>query len=305
MPEPGIRQTAGNNPVAQRPPTPNDVFKEGNYEISGEVIAWDTSQCKHLTISQIGNALDEAGLDRKYAKDMKPRQAFTRACRELEDKRVIRIVLQDAETVVFQFNRETSDDQTHKVLYPYECNVSLNKKTGQVNAGDEHQALEENIQKLIDRHTEERTSSDVTKIIQAIFQDNGDLFPLVKSKGSAYVSPARQKAYCDKVDAFLTALGGTLLRYPVPKGEDRSLKETVHHGLQNMISELAEVTQQMSETTRESTAKKHIARFTEVRKKMQLYKHYLGDTIDALNSAVSDAETEMKSALGKLFPGLE
>lgn len=300
IPATGIARPAGWTPVVPD----SELEKMGinpNANLAAELVSWDLNGKQKVPIGDIVAALASAELDEKYAKDMKPRQAFTRACTELQEKRVIRILSQDDSRIVFQFNSEVQ--HANEFEFPYECSVELCKHTGKVKC-DEKTGLAENIETLVRGHMGTRTSSDVSKIVQAIFGDQGDLFPVVPRKGVAYVVPIEHRRICDRVEKFLLSMGGRLLRYPVPKGEDQSIKDTVHQGMNDMIAELVEVTKQMSETTRESTAKKHIAKFTEVRKKMQMYQHYLGDTIDALDDAATDAETEMKSALGKLFPGL-
>src|SRR5262249_43252004 len=55
----------------------------------GEVITWNAGgvKVKHVALVE---ALRDAGLDEKVARELAPRHAFTRACRKLGEKRIIR-----------------------------------------------------------------------------------------------------------------------------------------------------------------------------------------------------------------------
>ena len=278
--------------------TQENPLKLDPTELSGEVIAWDMKGAKKVSFQDIQAALALSGLDEKYAKDMRPRQAFTRACKELSDKRVIRITDQCDKEVRFQFNKE---NQTAGMFeFPYECQIVLSKVTGKVDCPS-YPELEEQIQNLIHRHLQERTPADVSKIVQAIFDDNGDLFPVVPAKGVAYVVPIAHKELCDKVETFLDAMGGRLCRYPVPKAESKSFSETIQQGFENLLDELDEATRNLSDKTRESTANKHLAEFQTVKYKMALYAEHLEARKAELLDRVECAEADAKNAVEKLI----
>src|SRR6478609_5746383 len=74
----------------------------------GEVIAWTCSGVS-VTHAALVAALAEAGLDAGVARELAPKHAFTRACKKLCDRRIIRKVAEDEATVRFQFTQESRD----------------------------------------------------------------------------------------------------------------------------------------------------------------------------------------------------
>lgn len=265
--------------------------------LAAEIVAWEIKG-QTVPLATLTEAIQRAGLDPKYVKDMRPRQAFTRACKDLQDKRVIRILDQDDKEVVFQFNRE--EQANGQFQFPYECNIVLSKVSGKVSCED-HPQLEEKIQELVNRHVIERTSADITKIVQAMFKDNADLFPLVPSKGSAYLTPVQHMDFVDKVETFMDALGGKLLRYPIPRENRSSVSETIARGLGDLIEELKEATAGFSDSTRQSTAQRHLDRFKSVKAKVWLYADHLKSCQQELLTAISAAESEADQAVNELF----
>ena len=64
----------------------------------GEVIAWT---CSGVTVTHpaLLAALRDARLDERVARELAPKHAFTRACKKLCDRRIIRRVAEDDATV--------------------------------------------------------------------------------------------------------------------------------------------------------------------------------------------------------------
>ena len=65
--------------------------------LAGEVGTTMANASQHL------QALREAGLDEGVARELAPRHAFARACRKLSERRIIRPIAEDADTIRFQF----------------------------------------------------------------------------------------------------------------------------------------------------------------------------------------------------------
>ncbi len=95
----------------------------------GEVISWTCSGVA-VTHPALLAALKDAGLDEGVARELAPRHAFTRACKKLSDRRIIRQVAEDEAAVTFQFTQESRDGDRFE--YTLETLLTLDKKTGTV-----------------------------------------------------------------------------------------------------------------------------------------------------------------------------
>src|ERR1700755_1450922 len=79
----------------------------------GEVIAWTCSGVS-VTHPALLAALRDAGLDESVARELAPKHAFTRACKKLCDRRIIRKVAEDEAAVRFQFTQESRDGERYE-----------------------------------------------------------------------------------------------------------------------------------------------------------------------------------------------
>ena len=193
----------------------------------GEVISWTCSGVS-VTHPTLLTALRDAGLDEHVARELAAKHAFTRACKKLCDRRIIRQVAEDETCVKFQFTQESRDGDRYE--YALETMLTLDKKTGTVTC--DLPGLATLAQEELDRATDARTGSDVTKVIQKLFDRHADLFP-IRPQGGCYFVPEKYVAFVNKVQAMLGRLNGQILRFPVPAGTaegDRSVKDAVAAG---------------------------------------------------------------------------
>src|SRR5689334_13753375 len=141
-------------------------------KLLGEIITWSCSKIsiRHIDLIQ---ALRESGLDEGVARELAPRHAFSRACKKLSEARIIRQVAEDATTLTFQFTREHRDGGRYE--YELETMLTLEKATGKVTCP--LPGLASLAQDELDRCVAARTGSDVTRVIQRLFERQADLFP--------------------------------------------------------------------------------------------------------------------------------
>src|SRR5688572_3586547 len=160
--------------------SPPPVSVGAGTRLAGEVIAW---ACPGLSVphSALVRALEDAGLDPGVARELAPRHAFSRACKRLSEQRIIRPVSEDAATVTFQFTQESRADD--KFEYTLETMLVLNKQTGAVSC--ELPGLATLAQEELDRCIAVRTGSDVTRVVQKLFEANADLFA-IRPQGGCY-----------------------------------------------------------------------------------------------------------------------
>ena len=95
----------------------------------GEIITFGSksgSTHKHADVVQ---ALKDAGLDEKAAKEFLPGQAFARAAKKLSDERVIDVVNEWGDDVVFQFTKKffKGRDESEGGDYRKEVYLTLDK----------------------------------------------------------------------------------------------------------------------------------------------------------------------------------
>src|SRR4051794_22456252 len=170
----------------------------------GEIITWS---CAKVSIRHIDliEALRASGLDESVARELAPRHAFSRACKKLAQQRIIRQVSEDDKVIRFQFTAEHRDGD--HFAYDLETMLTLTKASGKVTC--DLPGLATLAQEELDRCLEARTGSDVTKVVQRLFERKADLFP-IREQGGAYFVPREHIAFVDRVQGFLGKLNGKM-----------------------------------------------------------------------------------------------
>lgn len=264
----------------------------------GEIITWSAGG--DVTFTMIRDALKKAGMDETIARELCPRYAFSRACKEMEQGRIIRMLKDEPKTMLFQFTREALNEVAGLMEYNFETTLEINKKTGKTTCVDK--SLEELADRLIQDKTEARTSSDVTNIVQRMFAKHADLFP-VREKGGCYFVPKCYSDFVDSVENFLNSLGGHINRFPILAGTARgtqSVKTVVAQGLLAMVEDHRKAIERLGASTMDSTFESRLQSIDETRYKLEGYALFLGDQVNALYEAVDLAKQELTAAKLKL-----
>jgi hypothetical protein len=263
----------------------------------GEVISWTCSGVA-VTHPALLAALVDAGLDPGVARELAPKHAFTRACKRLCDRRIIRQVAEDEATVKFQFTAESRDGDRFE--YTLETLLTLDKKTGTVTC--DLPGLATLAQEELDRAIDARSGADVTRVIQKLFDRHADLFP-VRPQGGVYFVPERHAGFVDKVQAMLGRLNGQILRFPVPAGTvegDRSVKDAVAAGLAALVEEHRRAVAQFGEDTRGDTLARAAEKIRATQFKVQAYAEYLLDEKGKLDRGLAAARDELQRKVEQL-----
>lgn len=257
----------------------------------GEVISWT---CSGVTVTHpaLLAALADAGLDPGVARELAPKHAFTRACKKLCDRRIIRQVAEDETSVKFQFTSESRDGDRFE--YTLETLLTLDKKTGTVTC--DLPGLATLAQEELDRATDARSGADVTRVIQKLFDRHADLFP-VRPQGGVYFVPERHAGFVDRVQTMLGRLNGQILRFPVPAGTaegDRSVRDAVAAGLAALVDEHRQAVAQFGEDTRGDTLARAAEKIRAAQFKVQAYAEYLLDEKAKLDRGLAAARDELR-----------
>jgi len=273
------------------------VSVSASTRLLGEVIAW---ACPGLTVSHTAlvAALEDADLDPGVARELAPRHAFARACRMLSDRRIIRPVAEDATTIKFQFTAESREDDRY--AYTLETMLTLDKQTGSVTC--ELPGLATTAQEELDRCIAVRTGSDVSRIVQKLFERQADLFP-IRPQGGAYFAPACHAAFTDKIQDLLNRVGGRLLRFPVPAGTsegDRSVTQAVADGLAAVVAEHRHAVALFGSDTRSDTLERAAEKIRSTRFKIQAYSEYLAGEKASLDRALEAASHELRAKVEEI-----
>jgi hypothetical protein len=263
----------------------------------GEVISWT---CPAVTVRYraVIEALRESELDEKVARELAPRHAFTRACKKLARERIIRQVSEDEATITFQFTSEKKEGD--RFQYELETLLTLDKSTGKVSCP--LTGLATLAQEHLDECIASRNGSDITRLIQRLFERQADLFP-IRERGGVYFVPQEHAGFVDSIQTFLGKVNGRLARFPVPAGTahgDRSVKDAVASGIAALIEEHREAIETFGEDTRPSTLERAAERIRLTRHKVAAYAEYLAEERTRLERDLTLASSELRAKVESL-----
>ena len=273
---------------------------EGKFsgKMLGEIITWKV-QGVAISHADLISGLMASDLDCDVARELAPRNAFARACSKLDSERIIRKVAEDHATITFQFTREALEEG--KFSYHFESLIFLNKHSGKITS--ENLELEKLAKEEFCRCMEARTASDVTKLIQRLFERHADLFS-IRDQGGVYFVAEIHHGFIAKVENFLRKIGGTLQRFPIPAGSpqgDRAVQDAVASGLQGIIDEHLEAVQKFGEDTRPETLRKAEEKIRATRLKIQGYGFYLDKKREDLEASLQKASELLRSRMAFLI----
>ena len=267
-------------------------------DLLGEIITWDT-ESSQVPYQQIRSGLVAAGLNPDVARSLEAASAFARAAKHLKDNRSIDRVdsSTDGKKIAFQLtHKEIKEQANGKVMdHQYECRMVLDTNTGLISCLERPQ-LAQKAQLLFNEAVENRTSSDVSRIIQKLFKEQADLHSINRKKGVAYFVPVEHRAFTDKVEKFLNSVHGVIDRFPVPKGTERgnaSVKRAVSGTIQSLIAELDECIVEWDEKTRPTTMKNAISRLRHVEHKISCCQQYLLEETSLLKDRLEQTKRQL------------
>jgi len=264
----------------------------------GEIITWKI-QGVAISHADLLAGLMASDLDCDVAKELAPRNAFARACSKLDSERIIRKVAEDHATISFQFTREALEDG--KFSYHFESLLFLDKHSGNITSENlEHEQL---AKEEFGRCLESRTASDVTRLVQRLFERHADLFS-VRDQGGVYFVPEIHHDFIAKVERFVRNIGGSLQRFPIPAGSpqgDRAVQEAVANGLQGIIDEHLQAVQKFGEDTRPDTLRRAEEKVRATKMKIEGYSFYLDKKCKDLEASLQQASELLRSRMSFLI----
>ncbi len=284
----------------------NDVLATSikGLDIIGQVITWSARTKITRTHSSVVKALKESGLDEKVAREILPPQAFARAAKKLNKERIIdRLKTKGGDIITFQFTKKHIEDMggAEEWKYNKETFLRLDKSTGKVTCLIKD--LEDQAQKELDRCLEERTNSDINNIVQKLFERETDMIPF-REQGGVYIVLKDLTEHSNKIEDFLTKVGGRMKRLPIPAGTesgDRAVQESLTDFLRNLLTEHNEAIEDFSSSTRRDTLEGRAEKINETRVKIQAYASYLKEESVMLLKEVEESEELLLSKIHSLI----
>ena len=207
------------------------------FSIVGYILYWNIRKVD-ITKEQFATALEECGIDKKYARSHSYRSSMIRALRSMEEERLVRLISEDNLSISYQFTaeRQIDGDDGKELAYNKE-NLVMIDKVKYRETQDFSLSLvkcEEKFRKvlidLFNQHKDKYKSSDITRYLQVIFREQADIVSL-RPQGSVYFIPAAFKPLVDSMSNLLNKIGPEchLENFPIPNVE--SAKEAIRTSL--------------------------------------------------------------------------
>ena len=270
-------------------------------ELLGEIVSWNVSK---VSISQtaLEDALKSADLTTHVTPELPFQTAFTRACKNLGQKHLIRKLEEDSEFVYFQFTKEAREAEYF--TYSTEGKLTLSKETGKVacTAAELGQA----VQVELDKELPLRKGADVSKLLLKLLEHEAGLFP-VRPQGGCYLVMKEHSLFLDSLESFTGRVGGCLLRYPIPSGTrsgDQSVKLTIASALSALINEYSNSIDNFGSDTKPSTLEKAADHIRVARFKVESYSAYLEDERSKLDGLLVAASERLKEKVSAIAVGV-
>lgn len=268
-------------------------------DLLGEIISWEISGCE-VHVDVMKQSIIDSGISDypdELVTDIETTSAFSRSTKVLKKEGLVEKVKASGGVIRYQLTAENNTGE--KIDHQFDSILDMDKSSGVVKSV-ENPKLANQASALVAHNLVHRNAADINRLIQRLFKDNADLFP-VNSKGVAYFAPIEHRDFTDKVEAFLNGMGGRLLRFPIPNGTNNgnaSVKATVANGMERMVAELNAAADAWDDTTREDTVERAQKRLELIEFKAQAYAEYLAESGATLADQIASAR---KRLVEKLF----
>lgn len=255
----------------------------------GQIVSWQVP--KEVSISDLRDALRAADLDPGMAADMAPQNALKRAFAQMKEGRIIRQLRRDGDEIWFQFTAEHLDDK--EVTYDKEAELSLDVSTGWVWCSVDE--LRDQASQLLCEHQNKRMTSDLTRLVQKIYESRlADLIP-IREQGGAYFVPDMHREVVDKTRTLLREIGGNLRTFAVRLGSDdtsESVAESLNEYLVQLVEQFKASCADVTGDSSDRIVDHRQNRLAELRRKLECYQGLLGEWSGAIQSHIESAEQE-------------
>lgn len=253
----------------------------------GQIVSWEVPS--EVSLPKLRSALAKAGLGQELAADMAPRNALSRALREMKAGRVIRKLRVEGDVLWFQFTAEHLSQR--EVTYNKEAELALNMQTSRVTSTVPELARE--AQQLLLQHMQKRLTSDLTRLVQRIFDSRrADLIP-IRQQGGAYFVPDMHKEIVEKARTLLREIGGSLRTFSVRLGSgdtNAAVADSLFDYMKGMLKEYRESLEGVTKETRKDVVDRRMKEHQEILRKVECYKTLLGGLAEKLTTEAAEGK---------------
>lgn len=264
----------------------------------GEIITWDIP-AGEVPYADMRTAFENANLGDPdhWLKPLRVQSAFGRATKALKRDRLVEKVKSDRGNTTYQLTQRAITGD--RINHLYEASLGLDGKSGVVTSPDDPNLAMET-SKRVQAELDQRNSADINRLLQKLFRDRADLFPINPKKGTAYFVPDEHREFTEAVQQFVRDMGGSMTRWPVPVGTQQgneSVAAAVTLGIDSMIGELEAAINDWDDTTRKDTVERANERWDVLQFKLAAYSDFLSESKDSLEKKMEAAKERLKNKL--------
>lgn len=262
---------------------------------AGSIVSWESPR-EEVLFTHLRDALSSNGFDEDYAKELAPRNAFSRAAKQMKEDRVIDKVEETKEEIKFQLTKKSLVGT--ELEYTKECDLFLNKETGRVHGTDNELAT--HAESLVFHHQAVRCSADITRLIQRIFDNaGGDLVP-VRKQGGVYFVPHTHTELIHRIGSLMSTLGGAVNLFAIDASDEKtkeSVAEQMTDHLLNLLEDFKGNCEGLSKDSGQAVIQRRVDNVTEIRSKLQSYESLLSGYASKIASEIESAERVLLEAV--------
>jgi hypothetical protein len=271
-------------------------------KVLGYIVAWDLREIK-IDGGQLCQMFDNVGLDsKKYVRKIISRNVFLRALKELETDRIIRRVSEDKSEMQYQFTHEFLNSQKDILEYQYEHKVRYNKDSRTIMCDDAK--LGTIVQNLVTKYDNTYKTSDITRFVQQIFNNEGDILSL-RDNGSLYFVPVQYGDLIVKVKQLLSALSGprSFKSYPILKVDDsiedvkKAFTDEGKDLLDKINSAMGDIAGEKDSKLRKRLVQNRLDKLVELKNRATLYNKLLEFQFKDVEEAITKTNKALAEAL--------
>ena len=272
-------------------------------QILGFVCWWNIREIE-ISQERFKEILAACEFKESYAREHNYRSAFLRALKQMEEKRIIRLVKEDSKYLIYQFTAEDLVDDETGFEYSSETVITIDKdkyrETKSIDLaiikGDD--SIKDKIIKLYYDEKSKFKSADVSRVLHRIFTDEADIVSL-RDQGSVYFIPGGYKTVLDRAVKYVKLLGGNCKLDSLPIPDAPESRDTVRDAVTDefdsfmnhlrneidLIQDGKDVTERWFNTKRKKMA--------EVKERFELYSELLGEGKSGLEAQFAELEKQL------------
>jgi len=259
----------------------------------GCILSWSAPD-EPIKLAELRAALTHANFSEELARDLAPRNAFSRAARELSKERIIKKVEETDDEIRFQFTREFLAGGQYD--YEREFDLWLNKETGTVRCENQH--MQQVAQELVSNHQATRLPADVTRLIQKIFDSaKSDLVPIRQQGGCYFVpSSATNQQIIANIRVLLCDIGGKLNEWEITARSvetQTTIQQNMFDYLLGLVDEFNKSCESITDASATKTLERRLERHAELRAKLMTHAPLLQGLAAEVSAAIDNSLTSL------------